>query len=75
MSKQRGNPNWGKPEHIAIVPTSSTFDSMVKALGLTPDTYIDSVELKRWVSENKDNKYVPTELLDAWGFAVNSEAE
>ena len=47
----------------------------MKALGLTPEGYVDSSALKRWVMENKDNKYVPTELLKAWGVVVKSEAE
>jgi hypothetical protein len=47
----------------------------VEALGLTPEGYMDSIALKRWVIENKDRKYVPTELLNAWGFVIKSEAE
>jgi hypothetical protein len=75
MSKRCGNPNWCRPEHSGVAPSLSTFENTVKALGLTPERYMDSVELKRWVIKNKENKYVPTELLKAWGIVVKGEAE
>jgi len=73
MPKHRGNPNWCKPEHRGVAPSLSTFEHMVRSLGLTPEKYIDSSKLKQWVIQNKDNRYVPTELLQAWGLAVKSE--
>lgn len=46
---------------------SSEFEHVVKELGLTPDEYQNSVPLKEWARQNKDEKYVPSELLKAWG--------
>jgi len=46
----------------------SEFERVVEALGLSPDEYLDSSALREWVRQNKDHKYVPTELLKAWGF-------
>jgi len=53
----------------------STFENMVKMLGLSPEAYRDSGALKSWVIQNKDDKYVPTELLRAWGLVKKGEAE
>lgn len=73
MTKRRGNPNWGKPEPATMMTTVSSFDALVKSLGLTPEQYEDSKVLKDWVRVNKDHKYVPQDLLQAWGFPVKSE--
>jgi hypothetical protein len=53
-----------------IVPSGSSFDEVVADLHLLPDQYRDSPELKEWVSRNKNQKYVPTEVLNAFGFDV-----
>jgi len=45
----------------------SSFEAIVKELGLSPNEYRDSVPLKNWVLENMDTKYVPWDLLKAWG--------
>jgi hypothetical protein len=71
MSKPRGNPNWGKPEPVIMETTVSSFESLVKSLGLTPDQYVGSKELKEWARRNKDQKYVPLDLLEAWGMKAS----
>src|SRR5579864_2118150 len=44
------------------------------ALGrLSPDQYETSDALREWARKNKDQKYVPLDLLEAWGFFVNCE--
>jgi hypothetical protein len=73
LVKRRGNPNWGKPEPMLTTPTISSFDALVKSLGLSPDEYADSKQLKELVRLNKDQKYVPQDLLRLWGFPVKSE--
>jgi hypothetical protein len=74
MAKRRGNPNWGKPEPFTMpTDTKSSFESFVASLGLTPDQYLNSKELKEWVRKNKDQKYVPQDLLKSWGFTASSE--
>ena len=67
MIKRRGNPNWGKYVPATLTGISS-FESIVKALSLTPQQYQDSISLKEWVVKNKHNKYVPQDLLQAWKF-------
>jgi hypothetical protein len=45
------------------------FERLVEALGFLPHEYLDSSALREWVRQNKDYKYVPSELLKAWGLA------
>ena len=45
-----------------------TFESVAGALGLTPKEFEGSIPLKEWVNRNKDHKYIPLDLLEAWGF-------
>lgn len=71
MSKQRGNPSWGKAEPRGAPVCLSDFEYVTKSLGLSPDQYVHSVALKDWVCRNKNHKYVPPELLMAWGLTVN----
>jgi len=73
MTKRRGNPNWGKPEPYVLGTSVSSFEAVVKSLGLSPDQYETSSSLKEWVHKNKDHKYVPLNLLEAWGFKAQSE--
>ena len=69
MKKKRGNPNWGKPDlQSAPRVEPSSFEELVRKLGLLPEQYVDSVQLKDWVRKNKDQKYVPSDLLKAWDF-------
>lgn len=53
---------------------ATSFDRVVEALGLTPDQYVSSMPLKQWVLMNKDEKYVPPDLLKAWGLSDEEEA-
>jgi hypothetical protein len=73
MAKRRGNPNWGKPEPFVLGVSISSFEALVKSLGLSPDQYQNSHTLKEWVTKNKDHKYVPPNLLEAWGLKAQSE--
>ena len=67
--RRRGNPNWGRP--LPLVTASATeFERVVKQLRLTPQSYGDSVELKRWCQRNKNRCYIPERLLQEWGIEV-----
>jgi hypothetical protein len=70
--KRRGNPNWGKATPFVVAGPSS-FESVVKTLGLSPRQYEGSASLKTWVLKNKHNKYVPQDLLQAWGMESSGE--
>jgi hypothetical protein len=73
MAKRRGNPNWGKPEPIGpVVPTVTSFEQIVKEFKLPADQYIRSTRLREWARRNKNSKYIPEALLEAWGFEIES---
>ena len=75
MRRHRINRNFTKPEAIGpIIFSLSSFEEVVKALNISPEEYQNSPELKEWVLRNKDHKYVPSGLLEAFGFHVNSES-
>ncbi|HEX4486580.1 MAG TPA: hypothetical protein VH088_09960 [Terriglobales bacterium] len=74
MSLRRGNPNFTKPE--AMVPPRAfptSFEEIVRSLGISPAEYETSTDLREWVRRNKAEKYVPTTLLTAFGFRTDSE--
>ena len=54
--------------------SATSFDQVVKSLGLRPEEYRYSSSLKEWVLRNKDEKYVPSDLLKAWGFDEDEAA-
>jgi len=54
--------------------SGSSFEKVVDSLKLSPDQYQSSAELREWVQRNKDEKYVPPDLLKAFGFHVNLES-
>jgi hypothetical protein len=74
MKKKRGNPNWGKPDlHPTLRVQPSSFEDVVRSLRLRPDQYVDSAQLKDWVRKNKDHKYVPSHLLEAWDLDADGD--
>jgi hypothetical protein len=74
VANRRGNPNWTRtPLSLAVPPTgASAFEHMVATLCLAPEEYKNSTVLRNWVRENKDHRYVPSELLAVWGLRVDS---
>jgi hypothetical protein len=74
VAKKRGNPNWGKPEVNTVPYTgTSSFEQVVKKLRLSPSQYEGSVPLQEWARKNKDQKYVPSHLLQTWGLDVKAD--
>ncbi len=51
----------------------TSFEAVVKELRLSPNNYEGSLPLREWVRKNKDQRYVPPELLKAWGFVVSGD--
>jgi hypothetical protein len=71
MGKHRGNPNWDKSGPIVpIVVSPTSFERAVDEFKLSPDQLIRSVQLREWARINKNLKYIPEVLLEAWGFDV-----
>ena len=74
MAKRRGNPNWGKPEmNGPVSPTITEFEQVTCEFNLQPDQYITSTRLREWASRNKNSKFIPEPLLEAWGLEVESK--
>jgi hypothetical protein len=70
--KKCGNPHWGHPGAMAApIERPTSFEGVTKSLGLSVQEFEGSTPLKEWARRNKDHKYVPLELLQAWGFSVN----
>ena len=73
MVKKRGNPNWGKPDmNGPVTPTITEFEQVARGFNLQPDQYIRSTQLREWASRNRNSKFIPETLLEAWGFEVES---
>ena len=69
---RRGNPNWGKPVPSGpVVPTVTSFEEAVKQLKLQPDQYAHSTRLREWAERNRNSKFIPESLLQAWGFETD----
>ena len=48
---------------------------MVKEFKLQPDQYVHSTRLREWARKNKNSKYIPEPLLEAWGFEIESDPD
>ena len=74
MRRRQINRNFTKPEAIRpIIFSENSFEQIVKTLNISPEEYRSSAALKEWVRQNKDQKYVPSELLQAFGFQAEVE--
>jgi hypothetical protein len=49
-------------------PVTTQFEQMVDSLRLEPHEYFHSRALREWARRNKNDRYVPSELLKQWGF-------
>jgi hypothetical protein len=71
---RRGNSQFTNPAAIGPpIASQTSFERVVQELDLLPSEYASSPTLRDWVSRNKDQKYVPSELLEALGFEVSSD--
>ena len=59
-----------------IIPYTgaNSFDEVVRKLRLSPAEYEGSIQLNAWVQKNKDQKYVPSSLLQAWNVEVKEDS-
>jgi len=56
-----------------VVPTITSFDEAVKELKLQPDQYVHSTRLREWARRNRNSKFIPESLLQAWGFEITKQ--
>jgi hypothetical protein len=50
----------------------TSFEQAVKEFKLEPEQYQRSTRLREWARRNKNSKYIPEPLLQAWGFEIES---
>jgi hypothetical protein len=63
---------WGQPVPFGpVVPKVTSFEEAVKELQLQPEQYLHSTPLREWARRNKDSKFIPESLLQAWGFETD----
>jgi len=72
MTRQRGNPNWGRPRPPAQV-LATAFEMQVRQLQLTVESYVLSAELRDWCEQNRNRCYIPEWLLEAWNIPVDTD--
>lgn len=76
VPNRRGDPTWTRSLPVVVTPAgASTFEHLVAMLGLAPGEYEDSTALREWARKNKNDRYVPSELLQAWKFTVDTGPE
>ncbi len=69
---RKGNPNFGKDVPVPDLPTR--FELYVEKLGLTPEQYSSSPELRRWIERRKGSCYIPESLLvELYGRGIQYE--
>lgn len=73
VRRRRGNPNWGKAQPLKSFSAATAFELQVRELGLSPEMYTTSRELKNWCERNKNHHYIPEWLLKAWNISVNPD--
>jgi hypothetical protein len=55
---------------MVVVPTITEFERVTREFKLRPDQYVRSIRLREWARQNKNSKFVPEPLLEAWGFEI-----
>ena len=52
---------------------ATEFEMQVRQLRLTAETYVFSPELQIWCERNRNRRYIPEWLLEAWDLPVNPD--
>lgn len=69
--RRRGNPNFCKREMTPAEVMPTAFEKFCTEHRLdTRQKQVRSYLLRDWARKNRNNKYVPENLLDAWGMDV-----
>ena len=69
--RKRGNPNWGLPVQPRL-DAATEFETQVRQLGFSKQTYADSTELRRCCERNRNRVYIPgVAAVAVWGIDVN----
>jgi hypothetical protein len=72
VARRGANANWASGRPILLRSARSTeFEIYARKLGLTPETYLGSPQLRQWCEQNRHRCYVPEWLLVEWGLRVD----
>ena len=55
-----------------MIPTVTSFEQAVKEFKLESSQFLRSTRLREWARRNKNSKFIPESLLQAWGFEIES---
>lgn len=67
------NRRFTNPLSTSAPPSRSSFEDVVRELKLVPEQYQNSLVLRDWVLRHKNEKYVPSDVLKAFGFEDEEE--
>ena len=74
MALKRGNPNWASGKVADVTPAIPTeFETVARGLKLDQKGYVNSERLREWCALNRNRRYVPEWLLEAWEMRVNAD--
>jgi hypothetical protein len=63
------------PPPSRLLPSGTVVTEFEKAADefkLSPDQYLQSSQLREWARRNKNSKFIPEPLLEAWGFEIEA---
>jgi hypothetical protein len=68
--KPANSVRWAQQPWIEVPDRRTDFEGVVARLGLSgkPEAWARSRALKNWTRTHKHHRYIPEELLRAWGF-------
>lgn len=73
-ARSAGQRRWNSREESPLPVGPSTFERLAVSLGLkTVEGMSASEHLRKWAKANRNQRYVPEELLLKWGFEVHLE--
>ena len=73
MARGRQHIPWSKDLPDTDLKNQSDFELEVERLQLQPREYVSSIPLRYWAQLNRKRRYVPEELLRAWGMELDPE--
>lgn len=68
--KRKVNSYWGQANKPVTDPPPPLFDKTVTSLALTPEMYLASPELKKWIYRYYKHRYVPEGILEELGIST-----
>lgn len=75
MGKNARNPGWTNGGENKIQESYVTaFEAKAAQLGLQPWEWAESTTLREWALKHRNHRYIPEDLLNAWGIDVNAFA-